>query len=794
MDKLKVLTISLLSTALVRPIFAEEAHKIEVIEITAQKRIQSIQTVPIAVTSIDKGTLDKYNIAQVDQLSMVSPSLHATRSIGGRSNYFIRGIGMDDFNLSSVPAIGLYLDDVAVHNPMLANFALFDIERVEILRGPQNTLFGKNTTGGAINFISTKAKLNGDLEGRTKLTLGSFNQRNIDFATSLAVSDTAAIRLSGFSHTRDGQVTSTVEGNDSEYNNINRYGLRGQFYSQISDNVSLTASVYGGKQDQIAEVKTFMQAGDGETRIKLDDIDLSKNDSALIKPPNDIDSIGGYVKLEWSAEFAKLVSISAFENVESRRADDWSSQSAPSNVVTLVTYNTSDTEYWSQELQLVSTSSGSVNWIAGLLYNEEQGDIVQTAFIDPVGPGRPDDAIDDAGVGPLFDRGAWVELNNKTWSVYGQLDYSITEKVSLSAGYRWTEQQLSPVVNSVGMMMDLPEKPFPLGTFGWYSLGNPGFNPLTDYAGFEVVNNFINANGGVPASAKIDETFDEWGGKLALSYQSNQDLLFYVSIARGFKMGAVNSNPTTTAYAALMDRVVKPEILVTTEIGWKADLFDDSLRVNGALFKNSWDNYQFYQVYNPGNPADLFATLINMPKAEANGAEIDVNWLATHTTRFNFSATWLDAKVVDGSLDVTGIPVAQQENFQNTVVTGNKLTNSPEWRINASIQQTFFIGDAELDLTLFYNYIDEHIHQLAGTSSADWQYNFSEQAVSLFGFNANWLFGEQQQYQLSFWGQNITDQAYCSERATIPGLHADTAKLCVQGQPKTLGAAIKVLF
>ncbi|MDO6719582.1 TonB-dependent receptor [Psychrosphaera sp. 1_MG-2023] len=774
-------------------IHAVDKHELEHIEVTAQKRVESVQQVPISITTLSRAQLTKMSITQSQDIAELIPNVNTTRAISGMHNYFIRGIGLDDFNLSSVSAVGLYIDDVAINNPMLAAFTLNDIERVEVLRGPQNTLYGKNTTGGAIKFMSTSPQLESDLNGFARLSIGSFNRRFFDIASDIFINDTTGLRLSFFNHTADGQVTSKQLGNNTEYNDVDKQGFRAHLRHQFSQNIQLDMSIYGGAQDQISAVKTLVSGTDEQPTIDIDNIDLAYNQSRIIDPRNDITAFGGYFKLNWQLSSMEFNSITSFETVESERMDDWGSQNIPSAIFQALTYNSTDTNNLSQEFQLLSTNQKSA-WLVGLAFNKDTGDLAQAAYIDPGTQGRPDDAIDDAGGGPLFDRAAIVETNTTTTSIYGQYSQSLTEKLQFTGGYRWTHQGLAPTVNSAGMMMDDPATPFPLGTLGWYSLGNPNFNIYQDYVGFKELNQFVIANNGYGGSANIDESFSEWGGKLALDYQIIDDTLLYASISRGFKMGAVNSNPTTITFNKLLDKVVLPETLITLEAGWKSQFLNNRLRINGAVFTNNWQNYQFYLVYNPGNPAELYASLVNLPEAKSTGAEVEVDWLIAANLQAKLGISWLDTEVTDAKLDVSHLPQSQQVGFQNQVVAGNKLTNAPELTLNGSIEKTIEFSQSELELRLHLSYAEQHIHALAGENSTIWQANFSEPAVTLLNTNVNYTFGHDRQYQLNLWVKNLTDEQFCSERATVPGTSTELVRLCAQSHPKTIGITLEYLF
>ncbi|MDO6446506.1 TonB-dependent receptor [Colwellia sp. 1_MG-2023] len=772
----------------------QDIDSLEIIEVTAQKRTQSVQDVPISIAAISYQSLSSAKINQAMEVTTLVPNVNATRSISGLSNYYIRGVGMDGFNLSSIPAVGLYVDDVAIQSPALANFALFDLNKVEVLKGPQNTLFGKNTTGGALNFFTNEANNEDEITGFAEISIGNYHLIKTEGALSFPLSDKASVRLSGYSHQRDGTVTSNITNNPTEYNDVNRFGARLKLLYSFDEDRQLSISLYGGQQAQIAEVKTAMSPVNDELLININDQDLTSNHSSMINPPNDVEAFGGYLKFTTTHNNFIFNAISSFENVLSKRMDDWGGQHLASSVYQSAIYNSTNTEAISQEFQWQSKSESNIHWIIGLLYNLEYGDIFQAALIDPGGPGRPDDSIDDAGIGPMFDRGAWLDHKSQTLSAYGQFTYPITPKLNITTGYRWTTQKLQPTVHSAGMMMDLPGQEYPLGSLGWYSLGNNDFDRFSDFMGFKRAERFINANGGFPASEKIDEKFNEWGGKISLDYHLHKNMMLYGAVSRGFKMGAVNSNPTVTAYNSLLNKTVKPESLVTTELGFKTDLYDNTLRFNGAIFKNTWRDYQFFLVYNPGNPANLFASLVNLPTAESTGAEIELNWKASASLRFNIGMGWLNSKVTDGQLNTSGISPLIVDGFQNQVVTGNELTNAPKFSYSISALKTVEFNDSDLELSLHYTFLDKHTHQLAGTHNNIWRENFSEGMLGLLTLNSSFYFGLNREYLVSLWVKNTTNEKYCTERAIAPGTSPDTARLCAQGDPRSVGLTFKRTF
>lgn len=771
----------------------KEATTLEVIEVTAQKKVESIQQVPISIAAIDGSLIKQMGLTQAQDIAEFVPNLNSARSISGIQNYFIRGIGLDDFNLSSVPAVGIYLDDVAVHNPMLASMTLHDISRVEVLRGPQNTLYGKNTTAGAVKFVSTQPEFDMDLNGFAKFSVGSFNRRYLDVASNVPISQNQSLRLAGFYHLADGQYRSGLAEHNTHYNNVDRVGLGAQYKHKLGDDWLFHAKLFFARQDQITPVKLITYGTSDAPNIDLDNVDFDQIYSPLVAPRDDMTASSGFIRLTKQFDSFNFSSLTAFEQVRSERMDDWGAQNQPAGTFAVITYNSTDTQNLTQEFQLQGQLPNA-SWLMGIALNKDSGRLTQAAYIDPATQGRPDDQIEDAGGGPLFDRASDQDVDTLTWSLYGNYDHKITKKLGASIGYRYSVQDLSPTVRSAGMMMDDPTAPFPLGTFGWYSLGNPDFDIFTDYAGFEVLDNFYQANGGPGGVAKIDEKFSEWGAKLALDYQLTSSVLFYGSLSRGFKMGAVNSNPATVTFHHLLDNVVSPEVLLTYEAGWKSQWLDNTLRVNGAVFSNSWENYQFFLVYNPGSPDALFASLVNLPEAQSNGLELDINWLLSPTLELTAGVGLLDTEVTNATLDTSGIPETQQTAFQNQVLEGDELTNAPHFVWNAAIAKSIELPQGDLTARLHVDYKSKHAHMLAGDNSAIWLQNFSDNAVTLLNANLGYQFGVDRQYDINLWVKNALDIKYCTERATVPGTNSELVKLCAPGQPLSFGLALSYRF
>ena len=203
-----------------------QAQMLEEVVVTAQKRSESLQDVPIAMSAFTDDQLDRLGVQSAEQVLALVPNAGTVPQGGAKQNLFIRGVGTADFHLNVVGAVGAFLDDVSLNSPFAISFATYDMERVEVLRGPQNTLFGRNTTGGAVNYISRKPSVDDGLNGYIQGGVGRYSQLDIEGAVGFPLSDTVAVRIAGVSNTRDGAFNNVTLGED--VGERDRQGLRAQ--------------------------------------------------------------------------------------------------------------------------------------------------------------------------------------------------------------------------------------------------------------------------------------------------------------------------------------------------------------------------------------------------------------------------------------------------------------------------------------------------------------------------------------------------------------------------------------
>ena len=230
---------------------------IEEVIVTAQKRAESMQDVPISMQALTGDDLRELGVKNASDVLNLFANVGSIDAGGPKQNFFIRGVGTSDFHLNAVGAVGVYLDEVSINSPVAVSFSLFDMERVEVLRGPQNTLFGRNTTGGAVNYISRKPVVGDAFSGYAELSYGRFDQLDFEAAVGVPLGDTTAMRIAIVSNNRDGAYDNLTLGQDT--GTVEKQAIRMQFLWEPSESTSALLNLHGGRDD--SEAVPFKNVG-----------------------------------------------------------------------------------------------------------------------------------------------------------------------------------------------------------------------------------------------------------------------------------------------------------------------------------------------------------------------------------------------------------------------------------------------------------------------------------------------------------------------------------------------------
>lgn len=687
---------------------AEEPQKekveLEKIVITSQKRSQNLQEVGASVTAFSGDILDELGLQTPKDVAAFTPGLSTTNATSGGTPIFaIRGVGLDDYNINSVSGVGVYIDEVLAGNPAMLSGQIMDVERVEVLKGPQGTLYGKNTTGGAISYISNKPQ--DYLDGAITLGYSKWNTSSVNGFINSPLTDDINGRLA-FSYKKQADGWQEDIGTGIEYGKVDQLALRGMLSLQLSDSTEALLSLRYSQDQSLPEspqgIDFFASQAGGFSSLPNDATRVDVGDLPLQR-----DEEGSGATLHITADFQSVsfTSITAWDKYDRFVVDNYNGFS--SSVFDFVQDN--EVEQVSQEFRLTSTTDSRFSWISGIIYSVDKVTVNDEST---------------AGAIPAFDVAAFFNT-----SEYQQTTDSF-------GAYLHTETELSDALKlTVGLRYSADEKEF-------------------------VGRSVADFGGGPFDAAVLDQTEDESSltYRLGLDYQLSDDVLIYTNAATGYKTGAFYGSPVTDqrlwSYA-------KPEELLSLEAGVKLSLLDNRMRINTVVFRNEYDDRQslILACQSQGqacingsspdfsDPTDLFAvSLDNIDESEINGAELEIQWLPTNNLSLLGGVGYIDAKVKTPKSDLNGVPLA------TNIPKGATLSQAPKWSYNGIARYEVDINDDfYARFQLAYSYKGEQRAALSDTNA-------------IYGpvksLDARIVVGPSgQEWEVALWAKNITDEA-----------------------------------
>ena len=725
---------------------SDEVKTLGTVTITATKRATNLQDTPIAVTAVPAEKLEKQNTDDISELAGFTPNLvfDTTSPVSGLSSgavVFMRGVGQTDFQLTTDPGVGTYVDGVYTSRSAGGVLDVLDLERVEVLRGPQGTLFGRNTIGGAISLVSKRP--DDTFGGKAAITTGSRDRLDFQGSVNIPLSDTLRSRLSVSSRNQDGYVDGLLD--DRDLGDINRDTFRGVLEWEPASNFRATLSVDASQiQEQNAASKLvgititppgspdsteFFFQGEGQpagvrtvagvpgapslaflynvidaTFVDVPGFDpdtfdgrfiTSDLDTTFANGPNgtNLDNWGTALTLDWDLGGVEFKSITAY-----RESDGDFNRDADGSPFAVTHTENFDYQHEqiSQEFQLTGDSlDGQLRWVGGVYYFKEEGrDFLNVTLPQAFGVVRN-----------------FTEVENESIAAYVQANFDLTEKLTATGGIRYTEDDKTysvpvdggAIVNGIA------------GVFGPTGTITPFFPP-----------------------GDHNETFDDVSYKIGLDYKLDNGTLIYGSYATGFKSGGFN-----TRYLVPVPEVVSfdPETLETFEVGLKTQGFGNRFRGNFAAYVSDYEDIQLI-VYESGAPLTR-----NAGTADIWGIEAELTALLTDNLEAAVSFGYTDAEYSSVAPLDPALPIAQQ------VTLDSKLPNTPE--------TTFALAlDYEREISEGWQLI----------AHADWSYTdsiendavnsifLSQDEVDVLNASVGWRFNDS--WQLTIFGDNITDERF----------------------------------
>ena len=646
---------------------------IEEIIIVAEKRNESIQDVSQAVTAVTSQDLVDKNILSFVDLSAIAPGVTVAKNEGFRTIISIRGVGNEaNQNIVANPSVSYHMDGIYIASPFALQTDFIDVELIEVLRGPQGTLFGQNSTGGAINVISKRPEL-GETSGKFDYTFGEHSLSQLRGSVNLPLGESAAIRTSVAKYERDGFSTNVLNGQDLD--DANNLSVKTDLFWQASADTSVRLiGQYFDQDSNGAAIKGIDDPTPGARNLAQDTESSYQLESKLV---------GLIVETDLDFATAKYLGSWQEDEIEIQRDNDRHAFSTnPEITISAFLPENNTTETVTHEINLLSNEPafGALDWIVGAFYLDtditvlirEELDVNGNGVLDGFTPSFPDVFAGDVGF--VSD----ATPSRESLSIYGQTTYNFNPSTRLITGLRYTKDDVESAVS-----------------------------------------NFF-----APEPTLIEASVEEVTGRIAVEYDIDDKTLVYGSYTRGFKPGGSNLTfgfePGQFDFISgaidnsepLVFPTFENETINAYELGIKADMLDDRLRTNLAVFYYDYKNLQFQAT----DPNAFQGGVANIPEAEITGLELELIALLTDDLLLDVKASALDSEitgdyfaldnvVADGLGFVPGDDVLRSQLAQN--VRGNELAKAPGFTMDASLQYSTEIANHSFRSVLQYTYRGE---------------------------------------------------------------------------------------
>jgi iron complex outermembrane receptor protein len=697
---------------------------VENVTVTAQKRKQKIQDVPITITVLDQKALHRLDVRSTDELAQYVPSVQIAMPSGKGNQPLIsiRGIGLNDTNTNNAGPNGVYVDEVYQASPAGQTFQTFDLSRVEVLKGPQGTLYGRNTTGGAINYVTNKPT--DDFSASEDVQYGSFNTASTQTVINGQLAPGIDGRAAVFYDYSDGFFKDLTT--DKTTNGANDLAYRGELSVDTIEDLDLLFNFHGGNVNrrpdeykQVGVLNGLFGAPCANPQILAGEC----TDLFGYKAPHGfysgyynrdqnlyINAIGGSARADYHLGDITLTSLTAFEMSHKNHPED--TDADPYDLVQ-IDYGVRSTDI-TQEFR-VSGGGADYHWLAGLYYLSEHLNQNQPITLLDI-----DQLLGVAGAGDgLAEHGRTLNGQfTESVATYGQGDYEIFPNARVTLGGRLTYE-------------------------------HKAFDAFSQ-AAFETNGVFPAESTLYNVSENLADRAASW--RAAFDYKIVPNVLTYISASTGFKSGGFNggflANDVPEALAQLQP--IKPEYITAVEAGLKSDFFNQRLRFNAAVFDYTYHDLQIYNlIQSPLSSGGIvlpLTVLTNAPKAFIRGAEFELDASPVEHLTTSISLSFLDAKL--GQF-VSGAGTPDAQNF-----TGNQLPNAPKF--NAIFGADYALPLARGDVI-----------ELSGSAAYKSHQFFESNNNPLVAQNGYWLIDARLSYtspnkkwDVAVLGKNLTGQEY----------------------------------
>lgn len=723
--------------------------QVDEVVVTARKVEENLQDVPISVTALPGDALLDAGLTRFPQIAQVTPNFDI-RSDEVRGEFAavinIRGQNSTTSDLTIDQAVGINVNGAPVTRGTNIFGNLFDVEQVEILRGPQGTLFGKNTTGGTV-IVTTKAPELGEFSGYGQITVGNFDQIDVEGVVNLPLGEIAALRLGAALTNRDGfgegvRSDGSLSGVDLADDDEQFY--RGSLLIEPNERLSIRINADYHEVDEhgaiVRALRTafpIAQAIDPENFFQGNDF----NDGIVLphspEPSVTADetNINGTINIDLG--FADLTSVTSFRDQDSETDLNFS----PLGAIIIG----QDSELFAQEIRLAGEIN-NLQWQAGVFYSDEEGS----------------DRNNTVGRAQITD------VENEAWSVFAQITYAITDRFNITAGGRYTDEDRGVELIELGVLGGSVADA--IGTFGTTTLDD----------GSVILNN------GDDLTIINDANFDAFSWTVALDYELSEDVLAYGSISRGFRSGGIDGDGDLATE-------VNPEFVTNYELGFKGDFFDNTVRFNTAVWYSDYSDIQIQsfsldeQV--AGTVGVPVAVLNNAAEAELYGFEAELQWYPVSDFSLSVGAGFTNGDFQEFDEPRLAIPGDPSSVF--IFDRSEEPIGGPNWQFNATPRYSFDVkNNIRGNVQVTASFLDEQ--ELAGPEVIAIVGLDQATVDSIFLVNGQIDFDIGEAFNVAFWSTNIFDNEYFSTGFALE-VFGGLAQRNI-GAPRQYGVRVKASF
>jgi iron complex outermembrane recepter protein len=760
-------------------------YAIEEIVVTAQKRAESMQDVPVSVSALSSSDLEGLQLRDSGEIAAQIPNLQVNGTAGdGMPTFSLRGVSMSDYSLNQSSPVAVYVDEVYKGNRSLFGLQLYDLERAEVLRGPQGTLYGKNSTGGAINFIAKKPTFE-QQEGYITVGLGNFDRKSVEGAYNAPINDQLAVRLAGTYEKADGWQDNKTAG-VKDAGAIDEYAVRLSVLWEPSEELQFILRASTSESDAVNYGIVAANVGPGgigagiyslydllgatnpadgstyadSTRTGLDFTDVESEQDLKRKIESDSVSLTA----NWDVtDSLTITSISSYDDGEA-----WVPEDADGSANTLInSKNRVNSDQFAQDLRITSNYEGPFNFIAGVYYSKEDltnqttleysqdldvnidgaldFEDCQDPLLAAFGlPGvTPEGLAVDAALGGGGTGAALATLaifgcktansfdqKRSSYAAYTDGSYDFNDHWTLRFGARYSRDR-TKISNYVANFL--------------------GSDDVLVFPTIDIARDSI--------------TDKEFTSRVGIDYTTDGGNLFYASYSHGYRSGAFNAQAFQDPSEVTS---VKPETLDAFEIGFKSTLFDKRLQLNGAAFYYRYDDQQFLDI-----DPQLIQTLINIEESEIKGLELELVARPAESLLVRAGLGLIDAEVTKGVLSGVNLK-------------GNQLVQAPDVNFNVAADWDLFSNETGmLTLHVDSNYIDSQYFDVFNTDRT--------QQNSYWVSNARLTFTPPDSaWSVNVWAKNLADEEYITSAIDLQAFF--TYDYTHVGAVRTFGADVSFRF